>query len=242
MVLGRTGNNAGELGLVQTVGALGGVAGGLVLMRHKAPGHKVLRILAGVLVLSVPGRIFFGFDSVVAWAVGLFLGWGAIPFIEGYNSSIWQEKVPPALQGRVFAVQQLVETLALPIGFLAAGPLADHVFEPAMQPQGWLAPVFGPFTGTGAGAGIAVIYVGTGILGVLGAMVAFVTPAVRHAETRLADWSEQDEPAAASDAEPDAQVEALRADMDALREEFDMDYAAPSVSVGHAPDEDENRR
>jgi hypothetical protein len=48
--------------------------------------------------------------------------------------------------------------LASAIGLLITGPLADRVFEPAMQPGGFLAAIFGGILGTGAGAGMALLY------------------------------------------------------------------------------------
>ena len=39
--------------------------------------------------------------------------------------------------------------------FAVAGPLADHVFEPAMMPGGALESTFGPLIGTGTGTGMA---------------------------------------------------------------------------------------
>jgi AraC-like DNA-binding protein len=43
------------------------------------------------------------------------------------------------------------------IATLMAGPLADRVFEPAMQSNGWFPALFSPVVGTGARAGIALL-------------------------------------------------------------------------------------
>ena len=67
-------------------------------------------------------------------------------------------KVAPEAQGRVFATRAVIMQLASAFGLLIAGPLADRVFEPAMQPSGFLAAIFGPIIGTGAGAGMALLY------------------------------------------------------------------------------------
>ena len=45
------------------------------------------------------------------------------------------------------------------VSTLAGGFLADRVFEPTMQPKGFLANIFGGLFGTGSGAGIALFYV-----------------------------------------------------------------------------------
>jgi len=69
--------------------------------------------------------------------------------INSSNQAIWQAKVAPDLQGRVFATRRLIAWFVTPFATLLAGPLADYVFEPAMNQTrscppllaGWLAPV-----------------------------------------------------------------------------------------------------
>jgi MFS family permease len=116
LVLSRSPHGHGEaaLGLVQSVGAVGGVLGALVLGALKSPSNKMARVLLGILVFSVLGRIVLGVgDTLVLWTFAWFCSWLCVPFIEGYSMAIWQEKVAPAIQGRVFAASQLVQQLAL---------------------------------------------------------------------------------------------------------------------------------
>ena len=71
---------------------------------------------------------------------------------------------------------------------LASGLLADNVFEPALQPDGRLAPVFGWLVGVGDGAGIGLLLVGTGILSAIVALSCYAFPVVRDIEDRLPDF------------------------------------------------------
>jgi MFS transporter, DHA3 family, macrolide efflux protein len=41
--------------------------------------------------------------------------------------TLFQEQVEPAMQGRVFGVQGIIWSLAMPAGMLVFGPLADVV-------------------------------------------------------------------------------------------------------------------
>ena len=71
------------------------------------------------------------------------------------------------MQGRVFATRFLLTQLATPLWAAIAGPLADHVFEPTMQPGDDLAHVFGGIFGVGLGAGMAMqmtLFAGCGVL------------------------------------------------------------------------------
>ncbi|MCA9919258.1 MAG: hypothetical protein KC445_14965, partial [Anaerolineales bacterium] len=79
--------------------------------------------------------------------------------------------------------QDLGEAVATAV----AGPLADHVFEPAMRPDGVLAPFFGWLVGTGTGSGMALMFVVTGLFGVAVGLGGYLFPAIRNAEALLPD-------------------------------------------------------
>ncbi len=70
---------------------------------------------------------------------------------------------------------------------LLAGPLADNVFGPAMLPGGSLARLFGWLVGTGTGAGISLMFVFAGALGMLVALGGYAIPVVRNVEDILPD-------------------------------------------------------
>jgi hypothetical protein len=70
---------------------------------------------------------------------------------------------------------------------LVAGRLADQVFEPAMQPEGALAPLFGDLVGTGTGAGLGLLLVVTGLLIAMIGLSGYLIPVIRYAEDILPD-------------------------------------------------------
>jgi len=78
---------------------------------------------------------------------------------------LMREAVPIDMQGRVFSARDTLQNGLIPLGLLAGGMLADHVFEPLMHSQTavqqWLALLFG----NGSGAGIALLFFLTGIAG-----------------------------------------------------------------------------
>ncbi|MCX6086681.1 MAG: hypothetical protein NTW63_02865, partial [Caldiserica bacterium] len=144
LVLARTGNNAAALGSTQSAAAVGGVAGGALLTAWGGPKRKVNGVLMGMVLTSLLGTLVVGLGrSLPVWMAGSFLMMVVMTIINGSNQAIWQSKVPPALQGRVFSVRRLVAQVTVPVAMLASGPLADKVFGPAMMPAGSLAPVFG---------------------------------------------------------------------------------------------------
>jgi hypothetical protein len=110
-----------------------------------------------------------------------------IPLIDGSNQAIWQSKVAPDVQGRVFSARRLIAGITQPVSPLIAGPLADFVLEPAMREGGSLAGALGGWVGTGPGAGMSLIFIFTGLLATLIGAGGYVFPAVRNAEDILPD-------------------------------------------------------
>lgn len=119
--------------------------------------------------------------------VAAFLAAVFIPFITSAERAIWQSKVAPGVQGRVFSTKGMFQQATLPIGYLLAGPLADRVFEPAMAVGGSLSDVFGWLVGTGPGAGMGLMFACTSILGMAMSLSGYLFRSVRNVEMDLPD-------------------------------------------------------
>ncbi len=187
MILLRTGNDTVSLGLVQSAGAIGGVVGGIAMSLWGGFRRRVHGVLAGWMIASF-------FASLLGFTVWLPVWIGAMalsalfnPLINGSNQAIWQSKVSPDMQGRVFSARTLIAWLPNPISPLVAGLLADYVLEPAMSTPGGLSLSLGGLIPPGPGAGMALLIV----LGSLGALLAGLTGyfvnAIRNAEDILPD-------------------------------------------------------
>jgi hypothetical protein len=188
MVLARSGGNRMALASVQAALGLGGLGGGLCVSLWGGPKRRIHGILAAAGISFLLGDFILAVGrEVIAWGVGAFVAAFFIPFIYAANRAIWQAKVPPLLQGRVFSVQVMLQRAMMPVGYVAAGPLADHVFEPAMASGGALAPVFSPLVGTGPGSGMALMFVGTAILGTAMCVIGYAFRAIRQVEDDLPD-------------------------------------------------------
>lgn len=188
MILARTGKDALILGSVQSIGAIGAVVGGILMSAWGGPKPRVHGVLAGMALEGILGMVFMGLgNGFVMWAGAAFLSAFMIPIINGSNQAIWQSKVPPDVQGRVFAARRLIAQITAPIGMGLAGPLADQVFEPAMQGGGSLSGIFGGLVGVGPGAGMALMLVIFGILGTAAALAGYGFRTVRDAELLLPD-------------------------------------------------------
>ncbi len=188
LVLARTGGDTVALGSVQAALGAGGILGGIVMSVWGGPKRRIHGILALGAVSFLVGDFLTAVGrSVPVWMFAEFFATFFVPFIVGADRSIWQSKVEPAMQGRVFAIQNLLQQASLPIGYLVAGPLADQVFEPAMREGGSLAGIFGGLLGTGPGAGMALMFICTSIFGCVVCLSGYLFPSVRNIEDDLPD-------------------------------------------------------
>jgi DHA3 family macrolide efflux protein-like MFS transporter len=179
--------SAAVLGRVLTVAGCGMLAGGLVMTAWGGPRRRVAGLL-GFLLLQ--GAVLpFGAlrASAVLIGAGAFVYLFAAPIFNGTSQALWQCKVPPGLQGRVFAVRRLVAWSTLPLSYLVAGPLADHVFEPLMANGGPLAGSVGRIIGTGKGRGMALMFILVGCFIVLVVALASRLPRLVRLESELPD-------------------------------------------------------
>lgn len=196
MVLARTGSNSVVFGLVQSAGAIGGVVGGVIMSAWRGFQRRVHGVLMGWVVSSL-GMMLLGIGQTLrAWLPAMTLDSLVIPLVNTSNQAIWQSKVAPDVQGRVFSARRLIAWFTNPISPIIAGALADFVFEPAMRGDTAMAATFGPLVGTGPGAGMGLLMVLCGLLGLLVPVTAYFIPAIRNAEAILPDH-DQPAPAAA---------------------------------------------
>jgi MFS family permease len=188
-ILSRTGSDSASLGAVLSASAVGAVAGGLLIslwggFKRRMTSIFIGEVLTGLFVLAV-----FGLGrSLPVWAAAAFVG-GIFPvFTNGASQAIWQAKVAPDVQGRVFSARRMIAWCMGPITPVLAGALADFVTEPAMQSQTWLAAAFGWMVGTGPGSGMALQFVLTGLAYMAAVLVTFLLfPVVRNLEDGLPD-------------------------------------------------------
>lgn len=194
MVLARTGNNEIILGTVQSLAALGGIAGTLLFMSYGGFRNRIYGVLVGwvfsllTFILVGLGRAEPAWLGILIWGGGLFLQSFAGTMTYVHNQSMWQTKTEPDVQGRVFSARFLMAWVFNPIAMAAAGPLADRFAEPAMMAGGSLAGTFGWMLGTGPGAGMSLIMVGAGAIGTLLLLGAFLVPQIRDIESLLPDF------------------------------------------------------
>ncbi|MBI1277905.1 MAG: MFS transporter [Anaerolineaceae bacterium] len=190
MVLARTGGDEVALGNVQAAMGVGGIIGGIIMSIWGGPKRRIHGIfLVGAFSFLTGDFLMAVGRTPAVWMFAILFATIFVPIIVGSKQTIWQSKVPPALQGRVFAARGAIEQIGMPIGYLIAGPIADKLLEPAMREGGALANVFGELLGTGPGAGMALMFLCTSIAGTIICLSGYLFPKVRQIEGDLPDHS-----------------------------------------------------
>lgn len=188
MILARTGSDKIIFGSIQTAGAVGGIVGGLALSAWGGFNRRVHGVLAGWAVGGLAVAMIGVSQSTVPWLVTAFLSASLVPLINSSNQAIWQTKVPPDVQGRVFATRRLIAWVVAPLSQFISGPLADKVLEPLMASPASAPALLAAFVGTGPGAGMGLQMALAGLLSLIIGLGGYAFPAVRDAETLLPDY------------------------------------------------------
>lgn len=187
MILSRSGNNSLLFGSAQSAGAIAGLVGGVLMSIWGGFKRRVHGVLFGWIISGIGIAIIGLAGGLPIWITGLAISSIVIPLVNGSNQAIWQSKVAPDLQGRVFASRRLIAWITNPISPIIAGTLADFVLEPAARAGTGLPAAFSWLVGTGPGSGMGLLIVFCGLVGVLVGVVGYFIPAIYNAETILPD-------------------------------------------------------
>jgi hypothetical protein len=187
MILSRSGNDSLMYGSVQTAGAIAGVVGGVIMSAWGGFKRRVHGVLFGHIITGIGMSIIGLAGGLPVWIAGMTLTLVVIPLINGSNQAIWQSKVAPDLQGRVFASRRLIAWLTNPISPIIGGTLADFVLEPAARAGIGLPAALSWLVGTGPGSGMGSLIVFCGLASALVGVIGYFVPHIFHAETLLPD-------------------------------------------------------
>ncbi|MEM7482024.1 MAG: MFS transporter [Acidobacteriota bacterium] len=187
LILARTGGDELALGQVMAAAGIGGALGGATLAAWGGPRRRIVGVLTGW-SLSSFGNVLLGAGRAFwTWTVGAFVYPFCLTLTNGLNQAIWQAKVPPALQGRVFSARLLIAQASLLPAMLVAGPLADRWLTPAMTEGGSLHDALAGWLGSGAAGGMGLLIAGTATLALVASLVGATSRSVRNVERDLPD-------------------------------------------------------
>ena len=181
MILARSGNNSVTLGVVNAVIGIGGIIGGIIVSTGKVKGHNSKMIYISAMLSFLLGDVTMGAGrNVIAWSIAGLAASLPIAFINAGQSVILYKYVPEEMQGRIFAVRNALQFSTIPLGILLGGFLADYVFEPFMMTENPFAKMLHKIVGVGAGSGMAVMFLCTGVSGAIFSFISYKQEASRE--------------------------------------------------------------
>jgi MFS family permease len=179
--------NAQVLGTILSVGGSGWLLGAILMSTWGGPKRKIQGIFGFEILLGLSILVMGLRPSVILITAASFLGFFSISMIFGCANTIRQVKVPPEVQGRVFAIWGAIAWSSFPFAYLIAGPLADYVFNPLLIKGQPLANSIGRLIGVGEGRGIGLLFMIVGIFIILATIIAYQYPRIRLVEDELPD-------------------------------------------------------
>ncbi|PHR22031.1 MAG: hypothetical protein COA38_18465 [Fluviicola sp.] len=176
-----------DLGFVQSVAGMGAVVGGILMVVWKGASRQMYAVLGASLVVSVLLIIVPIGQEIWLLAVGGFFIMMVSPIAATSSQTLWQKKIAPSYQGRVFSLRNTINRSAQPLAFLSAGFFADTYFEPHMVEGGVLAEYFGGIWGVGHSRGIALMISFAGAISFVIVALTWFAPGIRRCDIDIPD-------------------------------------------------------
>ncbi|MEU4622654.1 MFS transporter [Actinoplanes sp. NPDC023801] len=176
-------------GLLWGVISTGFIISGLAIARTGLGSRPVRLLLLINVVLWAIILIFPLWASIIPMAVGMYLYMLLMPYAEAAEQTILQRVVPYERQGRVFGLAQSVEQAASPLTAFLISPITQFVFIPFMSDGGAGASAIGSWFGTGPDRGMALVFVLTGVIGVIATASALASRPYRALSRRVSEES-----------------------------------------------------
>ena len=173
-----------ELGILTTVIALGMMAGSIGISMIKQPKSYVGMLSIGLFGCGVFMALIGVSENLLLIAGFGFMMFVFMPAVQIGAEVLIRSNLDNRVQGRAFGLISLITQMGYILAFIAAGILADRVFEPLMQGNTALAINIGAIIGSGAGRGNALLIIITGIGLAVAGLVAARLKSVRTLEVK----------------------------------------------------------
>jgi MFS transporter, DHA3 family, macrolide efflux protein len=120
------------LALLASVGAIGGLVGGLAVSGWGGLKHRRVWGVLVPMVIAGVAQVLFGLSSLLYFTAAMaFVEQAMVPVMNAHSQSIWQTQTPPELQGRVFSVRRVIAQFTWPLSVFLAGFLGAR-FDPGL--------------------------------------------------------------------------------------------------------------
>lgn len=172
-------------GLLFALASTGFIIGGAVIGRFGLGRNPLRTMLVVVMVMGLVGATFTLREWGWLYIVGIWLYMCLIPAVEAAEQTVIQRVVPLERQGRVFGFALAFEAAAAPVTALVVAPLAEVWIIPSARSEAGAA-ILAPWLGEGTARGLALIFLAAGLIMVVAAALALLTPVYRRVSVEYA--------------------------------------------------------
>ncbi|MDI6861337.1 MAG: MFS transporter [Caldisericia bacterium] len=179
LILSKTNNNSIFLGIIQMFFGLGGLIGGFVMTIWGGTKKKIYSLLGGIFLGGI-SLVFFGISKAVyiLSILGLIISFSGV-ISNASSQAIWQSKISPELQGRVFSARRVIAQLIGTIPMISSGPIVDNILSKYFTYENR----FFSYFGSGKGGAMSFMTSLSGILVIFVVIYALSNKLIMNVET-----------------------------------------------------------
>ncbi|NWL31858.1 MFS transporter [Paenarthrobacter nitroguajacolicus] len=178
-------------GVVFAIGATGFIVGGALIGKFGLGSNPLRTMLIAVLLMGFIGAVFTVREWAWVYIVGIWLYMALVPVVEAAEQTVIQKVVPLPRQGRVFGFAMAFESAAAPITAFLIAPIAQFWIIPYARSEVGAASL-APLLGEGISRGIALVFLAAGIIMIVVALIAFLTPVYRRVSASYAQTAAEE--------------------------------------------------
>jgi MFS family permease len=142
------------LGRLMALAGLGIFIGGIIAMLLAKTKRKIHLLILAQFISGICLILFGSMHSLWLWAACMIIIFAAIAFSAACNQTIWQNRTPLAIQGRVFAVKEMITTAIVPLAYLLSPIITDTSIRSLVNEITWLQNI----SALGEGQAIALMF------------------------------------------------------------------------------------
>lgn len=156
-------SDAKTVGILESVCAVGMLIGSVFIGILGIKGSYVRTLSLAGMAASVCMAVSGVSVNLFITGAGIFLFFLALPFLNTSADVLVRSNVASEVQGRVWGIISLLSQAGTAVAYVLSGVLADHIFEPLLAENGFLAGSIGRLIGVGQGRGIGFMLVLSGL-------------------------------------------------------------------------------
>lgn len=174
------------LGIIQSFSSIGLIISSLIIGIFVISTKYTKRLVIGlgfagyfISMMGITTNIYF-----IGGAI--FLLFAALPFVNTSAEVLIRKTIENEKQGRAWGIIGIISQLGYVVAYSISGILADNIFNPLLVEGGALASTIGRVIGTGQGRGIGLLFIISGMMVVLLAIITYKNKSIKLYENPIA--------------------------------------------------------